>query len=102
MNDVFHLCLKMEYTPPDETTDCWTLMFPELNVGSQGATPEEATTNALEALTLWIETWMNYGSIEKVLLSHGLTQTRVHAIEENLRSWYLPISSHGKSTQCRA
>ena len=102
MNDrIFNLRLKIEITPPYESTDCWTFMFPEINVGSQGETPEVAAANGIEALSLWFEICVAHGSLEKVLQSHGIDQSRVHSIEEGLRSCFLP--SFGKEyLQCQA
>jgi predicted RNase H-like HicB family nuclease len=34
----------------------YTSLCPELNVASEGSTPEEASTNLLEAVTLYLET----------------------------------------------
>ena len=100
-NRLFHVNLKMEITPPDDTTTCWTIMFPEVNVGSQGETPEEAVNNALEALQAWLEVHSDYGTLEDALKRHGIDQGRVHAIEQNFRTWFVPSSDQGNA-RCRA
>ncbi|MBQ7585428.1 MAG: type II toxin-antitoxin system HicB family antitoxin [Desulfovibrionaceae bacterium] len=55
-------------------------MFPECNVGSQGETREEAIENGIEALSLWVETCVAHGSLEQVLKSHGIQESRAITI----------------------
>lgn len=83
------LYLRTEITPPDET-GCWTVIFPEVNVGSQGETLEIASKNANIALSLWLESCIEAGQLEQALQECGLNQNRIEQIERDVTQGFVP------------
>ena len=59
LNDVFRLCLKMEYTPSDETVIAGCSCF-QRSMSDLTETADETTKNVIETLKLLLETWRDH------------------------------------------
>ena len=95
------LYLRSEITPPD-ATGCWTVIFPEINVGSQGETLEIASKNANIALSLWFESCIDAGTLEQALQESGLEPDRIQQIERELTSGFVPPTFMEATGTCLA
>ena len=95
------LYLRAEITPPDET-GCWTVIFPEVNVGSQGETLEIASKNANIALSLWLESCNEAGQLKQALLECGLDQDRIQQIERDVTRGVVPPTFMEATAVCPA
>lgn len=83
------LHLKAEITPPDET-GCWTVVFPDLGVGSQGETLKKAFANASEALSLWFEDCIENNVLNQALLDCGFDPDKVQCLYEEFKQGFVP------------
>ena len=95
------LYLRTEITPPDET-GCWTVIFPEVNVGSQGETLEIASKNANIALSLWLESCIEAGQLEQALHECGLNQNRIEQIERDVTQGFVLPTFMEATAECPA
>lgn len=95
------LHLKAEITPPDES-GYWSVVFPELGVGSQGETLEKASANASEALFLWFEYCIKAGTLDQALLECDIDPNKVQSLHQELMQGFMPPSFMEKETVCHA
>ena len=56
--------------------DQYASWCPELDVASSGATVEEATANLKEAVTCYVDTYVELGEMSRVLKERGLRLTK--------------------------
>ena len=95
------LYLRAEITPPDET-GCWTVIFPEINVGSQGETLEIASKNANIALSLCLESCVEAGTLKQALLECGVEPHRIQQIEREVSRGFVPPTFMEATVACPA
>ena len=64
---------KIEFLPPDPTEmrTKWVAFCPEINVGSQGNTFDEACAMIKEAVQAWVEDCLDCGVLEEALCECG-------------------------------
>ncbi|MDR2800431.1 MAG: type II toxin-antitoxin system HicB family antitoxin [Desulfovibrio sp.] len=80
----------------------WIASCPELDLATQGETFERAESNLREAVTLFIESCLQRGTLEEVLRRAGYSKARIRAVAEAAES-YLPLRDalSESSERCR-
>ena len=69
---------KVEFLPPDPTEmrTKWVAICPEINVGSQGDTFDEACAMIKEAVMAWIDDCLECGTLDEALRECGFSEKR--------------------------
>ncbi len=79
---------RVEFLPPDPTEmrSKWVALCPEINVGSQGDTFDEACSMIKEAVQAWIDDCLECGTLGEALRECGFTEERVSQFSKNIAS----------------
>ena len=97
--------IKMRVPIVVSKKDKWVVAScPALDVVSQGADEKEARSNLLEAMTLFLESCLERGTLDQVLKNCGFTPSQSKPIEDESESMEVPLymlAHHGESHQCR-
>ena len=78
----------------------WLASCPSLNIATQGETFERAEENLKEALTLFIESCLQRGTLEEVLLQAGYTKMGAQSAAQAAES-YFSINPSSSTAECR-
>jgi predicted RNase H-like HicB family nuclease len=80
----------------------WLASCPSLDLATQGETLERAQENLKEALGLFIESCLNRGTLEEVLLRAGYTKTRAQQAAKAVESYFSASATAPREAECRA
>ena len=93
---------KVEFLPPDPTEmrTKWVAICPEINVGSQGDTFDEACAMIKEAVMAWIDDCLECGTLDEALRECGFSEKRAIQFSKNIN--HLVIQNQKAGALCRA
>ena len=76
--------LKIQFLPPcpEENRLKWVAFCPEIDLGSQGDSFEEACFMLEEAFQVWLEFCLEHKTLHKALQECGFTEERISRFEQ--------------------
>ncbi|MDR1686644.1 MAG: type II toxin-antitoxin system HicB family antitoxin [Desulfovibrio sp.] len=100
MGQISMIPVEVHFKPSAEH---WTVSCPGLDLATQGETFERAEQNIREALTLFVESCLQRGTLEEVLRRAGYSKARIRAVAEAAGA-YPPsgVASSEPAQQCSA
>ena len=80
--------LKVEFLPPDKEEGRlhWVALCPEIDLGSQGDSFEEACVMIAEALQEWLRFCIEEGTLEDALKECGFSDYKIETFKASLPS----------------
>ena len=95
--------LKIEFFPPcpEENRIKWVAFCPEIDLGSQGDSFEEACLMLKEAVQVWLECCIEHGTLHMALQECGFTEERISSFEQSMPMPYKAAYANTAGKQCR-